>query len=227
MKNAGTHIAGEESGVNRRSLPPVGASVGRIANLSARSGIFREGEEASYIYDVLKGAVTISKAMPDGRRQIVEVLGPGSLFGMTFSDVYRCQADALTDVRLRRIRRQNATDSKELQHRLFRQYSQELDDVRTHALLLGRKSAMERVASFLLSLPSAITPSDYRAAKTFEPERVTTMTQREIGDYLGLKIETVSRNITLLKQRMIIAKGKRGHFHLLDIGALQRLACPS
>ena len=197
---------------------------GRI-QYRTRQPIFLEGASAGFVFEVLKGTVMISKTLPDGRRQIVEMLGPGSLFGITSLGSYPCQADALTAVEVHRIPRRLASESKTLQKRWCDQLISELEAVQNHALLLGRKSAMERVASFLLSLP-VVRNSSGPGAVSQASSRITNMTQLEIGDYLGLKVETVSRTLAILKRRMIIAKGKRGQFLVLDLGALGRLASP-
>lgn len=186
----------------------------------ARTKIYDEGAPAGFFYEVLDGTVMISKMMADGRRQIVEVLAPGSLFGMTSCETYPCQAEALTSVRLSRMPRSWLTASPELQVRWCRQLLRELEAVQNHALLLGRKSALGRVAWFLLSLPQqqrSEVPSGHDA-------RATAMTQTEIGDYLGLEVPTISRALAVLKKRMLIKKGKRGHFKLLDASALRVLA---
>lgn len=192
----------------------------------ARQPVFLQGARADNVFEVLEGTVMISKTLPDGRRQIVEMLGPGSLFGITSSACYPCQADALTAVEVQRIPRREASASRSIQNRWREQLVAELEAVQNHALLLGRKSAIERVASFLLSLPVA-RPGQGAAASSQASARVTMMTQVEIGDYLGLKVETVSRTLAILMRRMIIAKGKRGHFMVLDLGALSRLASPA
>ena len=206
-------------GNNRQALQ---LDIGCVAATEhgARTKIYDEGASAGFFYEVLDGTVIISKMMADGRRQIVEVLGPGSMFGMTSCETYPCQAEALTAVRVSRMPRSWLTGSPDLQMRWCRQLLRELEAVQNHALLLGRKSALGRVAWFLLSLPQqqrADLPSGQEA-------RATAMTQAEIGDYLGLQVPTISRALAALKKRMLIKKGKCGHFRLLDVGSLRALA---
>ena len=99
-----------------------------------------------------------------------------------------------------------------------------MDALQDHALLLGRKSAIERIASFLLALPSLGSPYERVPLGVEANAFAIALGQRDIGDYLGLKVETVSRNLATLKRRMIIATGKRGQFRLLDLDALRTIA---
>ncbi len=188
----------------------------------ARTKVYDEGAPAGFFYEVLDGVVMISKIMADGRRQIVEVLGPGSLFGMTSCENHPCQAEALTPVRVSRMPRSRLTASPDLQMRWCRQLLRELEAVQNHALLLGRKSALGRVAWFLLSLPQQ--QQRRGDVPSAQDARATAMTQAEIGDYLGLEVPTISRALAALKKRMLIKKGRRGHFRLLDVVTLRALA---
>ena len=210
-----------------KDLNKLESDTGGASQRKARALIYEQGERAEFVYEIIDGTVMLSKALPDGRRQIVEILGSGSLFGFSPAGDYSCRAQALTRVSLSIMDGEQAKASAHIQQRYAGQVMRKLDVLQDHALLLGRKSAIERIASFLLSLPhqvkSGATGAGHSGQQAFCRTR---MNQREIGDYLGLKVETISRNLAILKRQMIIAKGKRGQFELLDLAALRRLAGP-
>lgn len=221
-------------GINRTDIESAVRDLGELESdprgavqRKARALIYEQGERAEFVYEVIDGTVMLSKALPDGRRQIVEILGSGSLFGFSPVGDYSCRAQTLTHASLHIIDGEQAKASAPLQQRYANQLIQKFEVLQDHALLLGRKSAIERIASFLLSLPhqakAGASVAGHSGSQAFCRTR---MNQREIGDYLGLKVETISRNLAILKRQMIIAKGKRGQFELLDLAALRRLAGP-
>lgn len=193
--------------------------------LAGRCVLFVTGTPADSVYEIINGSVMTSRELIDGRRQVLEVLQTGSWFGRPAGENYTYTAETLTACVLRRIDRREIAQSGSLQSRLNAQLESTLAALQDHALLLGRMTAMERVASFLLELyrsePGRRVPHQPPARGIVVK---TLLKQRDIGDYLGLKVETVSRKIAILKKRTIIATGKRGQFRLLDLEALQRMA---
>lgn len=188
-----------------------------------RETIFREGTAATAVYEIADGGVIIYRALEDGRRQIFAILGPGAWIGSSAGHDYHYSAECLTSVRLIRYDRDEIDSSFTLQRQLMLHVQRMLDSLQEHAVLLGRRTAMERLAWFLLALPQL----SARLGKQPRGGMVQTMLkQRDIGDFLGLKVETISRNLAILKRRMIIATGKRGQFRLLDPEALRRMAEP-
>src|SRR3954467_446364 len=150
--------------------------------------IYGEGEPAEYVYQVIRGSVRTYKLLNDGRRQIGAFHLPGDVFGLEPEPAHRLTAEAIADTTVRLVKRrsleQAAGITVQVARSLWAMTAGELRHAEDHMLLLGRKNAMERVASFLLEM-------DRRLAKT--GMMALPMCRRDIGDYLGLTLETVSR----------------------------------
>ena len=118
--------------------------------------ILCEGEPAERCFEVMRGVVRAYRILPDGRRQIVNFLFPGEIFGQGFDGTYEYSADAVTETAVHGIGRRAvdrlAIEQPALAARLRDSIYQELRAAQDHIVLLGRKTASERVASFLLSL---------------------------------------------------------------------------
>jgi len=176
--------------------------------------IFGEGELAEFAYKVISGAVRCFRILCDGRRQISDFYLPGDIFGLGLHVERRETAEALADTELTLVRRSTLAADPQNAPRLWRQAVRDLQRSQAHALTLGRRSASERVASFLIDL----------ADRTFAGRNLELpMTRQDIADYLGLTIETVSRTLTQLQgQGMIeVAVGRR--LRLVDPQALADL----
>jgi CRP/FNR family nitrogen fixation transcriptional regulator len=177
--------------------------------------VFGEGESAEYVYRVVKGAVRTIRFSQDGRRQIMGFHLPGDVFGLEIGDEHTLSAEALADCEVSLIRRSLVDDAaahdpaaaQALLHLLSRQ----LHSAREHAAVLGRKSANERVASFLLQLGE-------RFASRREID--LPMSRADIADYLALTIETVSRAFTQMERDHAIALPSSRHVVVCDPGAL-------
>ncbi|MBM3559649.1 MAG: cyclic nucleotide-binding domain-containing protein [Alphaproteobacteria bacterium] len=128
------------------------------ARVSAASGtdIFREGEPAGALYNLTAGTVKLYKLLPDGRWQITGFLFPGDFLGLAMNDFYAHTAEAVGDVALCRFPRGRFEGLlgriPRLEHCLLAMASNELVQARDQMLLLGRKTASEKIASFLLLL---------------------------------------------------------------------------
>ena len=161
--------------------------------------IYGEDEPAEYVYQVIRGAVRTYKLLSDGRRQIGAFHLPGDVFGLESSANHRLAAEAILDTTLRLVKRKSLEQSAQSDVRVARDLwsitSGELRHAENHMLLLGRKTAMERVATFLLEM-------DRRLAKT--GLIALPMCRRDIGDYLGLTLETVSRALSELQQQGVL-----------------------
>ena len=199
------------------------SALGTISHFDRNSMIFSEGDEADFSYKVITGAVRLSKMMSDGRRQIAEFALPGDFFGINWLDEYALTAEALNDVtvvcygrgRLERLGDENS----EARAELFSTLRHDLWAAQNHLLLLGRQSALERVASFLVQLIDRNKGAD--KTKLDLP-----MTRLDIADYLGLTIETVCRMLAILKRRAIIAIPDRHTITVRNAAALRRAAEP-
>lgn len=164
--------------------------------------IVAQEADATYCYMVLSGCVRTVRLMEDGRRQVGEFLFAGDMFGWDALDRHDFGAEAVTTVTLRRFARQDleqlADQNRDVARRLRELSSRRARSGREHMVLLGRKTASERIASFLLEMEARST-QDARA--TIE----LPMSRSDMGDYLGLTIETVCRRLTRLRQDGTIA----------------------
>ncbi len=155
--------------------------------------IYGEGEPAEYVYQVINGAVRTYKLLSDGRRQIGAFHLPGDVFGLESGMTHRLAAEAIIDTTVRLVKRrsleQAAGSDVQVARKLWTMTAGELRHAEDHMLLLGRKSAMERVANFLLEMDRRLAVAGMMALP---------MCRRDIGDYLGLTLETVSRALSQL-----------------------------
>ena len=122
----------------------------RRQTYAAHDVIYFEGDDARHLYEIVSGAAMLYKLLPDGRRQVVEVLGPGDLFGFDMDDQHDCSAETLVGTTVLVFNRRDIEASSAAQSHLTRCALQQVCAMHDHAVLLGRKSAYERVASFLM-----------------------------------------------------------------------------
>lgn len=197
----------------------------RLQRMPEHEVVFREGDAADRLYEVVDGAVMLYKLLPDGRRQVVEILGPGDLFGLSAGDQHDCDAETLVSSGFRVIDRREAEGCDAGQKHIARCLRDRLADLRDHAVLLGRKSAFERVATFLVRMvphrgrSGCVGPSEVDTATV----RLA-MTRQEIADYLGLTIETVSRIISDMRRRGVVVADRQDRLNIPDVCALCRLS---
>jgi CRP-like cAMP-binding protein len=200
-------------------------SAGREVHFGPRTLIFLEGDDAESVFRVVDGLVMLYKLLPDGRRQVVELLGKGDVFGFSRFPVRDCSAETLMATHCvvydRSYVERSPALAREWNARLYAQ----LCALHEHVMLLGRKSAMERMASFLLRcVPGRGEPDCPGPQKTEDRAFIRlTMTRQEIGDFLGLTIETVSRLLGRLKRRGVVSLGKLDEIHAHDVCRLCRL----
>ena len=192
-------------------------------HLTPKQVLFIEGDPAARYFTIVDGVVSISKSMVDGRRQIVGFMFPGDFLGVTDGELYSCTAQAVTPVELCRFPRPSfealAEECPEIEHRLLHAVSTELVEAQEHMLILGRQTAEERLCSFLLHLGK-------RAPHRGEPDNPVhlPMSRGDIGDYLGLSLETVSRTFTVLRDHGVIKLADAHTVELSDRNQLQQMA---
>lgn len=188
--------------------------------------IYYEGDPADRFYEVTEGAVMLFKLLPDGRRQVVGLLAPGDIFGLPASDDHDSAAETLVPSVLKAIERRDVEDSVELQRHVNHCLLRQIADLREHSVLLGRKSAFERVASYLMNMVPGRGIADTCRGRPDEgcDEAVVriTMTRQEIADYLGLTIETVSRIISDMKRRRLLVADRQDRLRVVDVCQLCR-----
>ena len=155
--------------------------------------VFKEAEPAAYVYQVIEGAVRSHKLLSDGRRQIGAFHLAGDIFGFENGDLHRFTAEAVVDTTLHFVERQRLIKTDPMVVRtLLTMTTANLEHVENHLLLLGRQTAEERVAAFLLEMNGRLAA----------PEGMSLpMDRRDIADYLGLTLETVSRVLSGFKRK--------------------------
>lgn len=201
---------------------PALAKLGIVARYGHRETIYSQGDEAKYSYKVVSGAVRHSKFLLNGRRQIADFSLPGELFGFENDDEYSLTAEALSDVVVVRYPRscveRLGDELAEVRRHLMSNLRRDLAQAQEHLVMLGRQSAKERVASFILTLAGR---SDARNGDAI----ALPMGRQDIADYLGLTIETVCRAISDLKQSGVVRIPSRHELVILRLDVLKALAC--
>jgi CRP/FNR family nitrogen fixation transcriptional regulator len=184
-------------------LGTAGASQTRVAasEFNYRKGveIYGEKEPSDYVYQLTSGAVCTYKLLSDGRRQIGAFHLVGDVFGFESSGFHRFTAEAIVDTALRLVRRRSlefvAERDVSVANNPLSHTTSNLRHAEDHMLLLGRKTALERVAAFLVEMDRRLTAAGVLALP---------MSRRDIADYLGLTLETVSRALSHLHERGIL-----------------------
>jgi CRP-like cAMP-binding protein len=196
-------------------------TIGTVAHFGAHETIFAEGDTANCVYKVLSGAVRLCKMLADGRRQITDFALTGDHFGFEWGREHAITAEALGPVvalrcprsRLERLERERQDVRESLMHMLRR----DLWAAQNHLLMLGRQTAKERVASFLLLMAER---RKTNGQKTID----VPMSRQDIADYLGLTIETVCRALSELKKARVIAVPNRHQIVIRNVDILETMA---
>lgn len=218
---------GEPSFSGRAPVAPVPADsvaaldrLGAVIMLRRDETLFLAGDPAESYFKVLKGAVRSCKLLADGRRHIAEFFLPGDFVGLDAGETYPMLAEAIGDTTLIRYSRRKveamAAEQPRIAQGLVEIMRTALAAARERMVLLGHMTAMERIASFLMGVSE-------RAADG----RITLpMTRTDIGDYLGLTMETVSRALSQLKNDGIIVQRNMHELRIADRAALLELTKP-
>lgn len=187
-----------------RNLPEADGANGRYAN-------------------ILRGVVKLTKLMEDGRQQIVGLQFAPDFVGRPFHNDSGTFAEAATETSIcsfpSKVLAEMIAEAPNLERRLHAQTLKELDEAREWMLTLGRKTAVEKVASFLLLLAKNFDPEalDRQEIITFE----LPLTRSDIGDFLGLTVETVSRQMTNLRRKRLIELEKNRRVTVIDLTGLE------
>jgi CRP/FNR family transcriptional regulator, nitrogen fixation regulation protein len=210
-----------------RSTNPIVPVITIHANFGASEVSFRcgqeihgQGEPAERIYEVQRGAVRSYKILSDGRRQICAFHLEHDIFGWENGQHYRFTAEAIVDTTVRVVKRQIlegvAAIDVQVTHNLLNLATKSLEHAENQMMLLGRKNSREKVAAFLLEMDSRLSSSGVLDLP---------MTRRDIADYLGLTIETVSRELSRLCACGILAfsESSQRRVMLVDREKLQKL----
>jgi CRP/FNR family transcriptional regulator len=201
--------AGEKTCARSEDLMERIRTLGQTTTLARDETLFCEGDEADAVYVVHSGTVRCCKMLNDGRRQIIGFYQAGDLLGLSLGEDYAYSAEGVTPVRLRRLGRtqlESLLDAHpQLRRRLFSIAAGELAAAQNQMLLLGRKTARERICTFLLGRAGT-------AGGTVE----LPMSRADIADYLGLTIETVSRTLSQLRSAGLIRMPGLNSLELAD-----------
>lgn len=197
-------------------------AIGPTVDYQAGETILFESDQASSVYSLRSGLVRLSKLLPDGRRQIAGFLFAGDFLGITMEEEHAFTAEAIAPTSMCRYPRARFDDfvaqHPGLERRLYAVAAHELAAARQQLVLLGRKTATERVSSFLLMLSGRCSLLDPGAMIDLPVSRM------DMADYLGLRIETISREISALKAARVIQLTERQTFRIIDRQRLEQLA---
>jgi CRP/FNR family nitrogen fixation transcriptional regulator len=175
--------------------------LGSLSEFTYRKGavIFGEKEPAEYVYQVKRGAVRSYKLLSDGRRQIGAFHLQGDIFGFQNGRTHRFTAEAVVNTTVCLIKQRGLEDVADadpvVTRNLIDMTTRSLQHAENHLLVLGRKSSIEKVAAFLLDMDERMNGT---ATVTLA------MSRRDIADYLGLTVETVSRSLSKLHQAGVL-----------------------
>ena len=197
-------------------------ALAQTIDFEPRTNLFMQEQPANAVYNVTEGTVRLYKLLPDGRRQIVGFALPGDFLGLALDDQYAFSADAIGAVKACRFSREafsNLVDEKpHLLRRLHEFATHELRLAQDQMVVLGRRTAEEKVASFLIGLRDRWARISGVSVTVPLP-----MSRQDIADFLGLTIETVSRTLSQLardKAILIVPDGVR----LMDMARMEALA---
>jgi len=201
-------------------------AIGRHRDLVAGESLIWEGDDSVLVANVVDGVLKLSTGTEDGREQIVGVVYPSDFIGRPFGQTNSYGVTALTNARVCVFSRRDfdafARQHPALEHKLLDRTLNELDRTRRWMLLLGRKSASEKVASFLLELSERLVEPGCKVDFGLAHRRLSLpFSRQQIADVLGLTIETVSRQFTRLKTEGIVDLPSRREVTILDRVALE------
>lgn len=196
---------------------------GSVKKLLPKEHLFLEGDPKTHVYKVEAGTVLIYKILPDSKRQVIDIAFPGDHIGLGSTGAHAFNAQATEPVRVRCLSvgalHQFAALDPRLSFKLYEAVALELDAARNHLLTIGYRDASGRLAGFLLALARRNERHGHDAT-----EFVLPMRRADIGDFLGLTIETVSRTFSKLKADGVIVLDQGGYVRICDPAALHQIA---
>ena len=199
---------------NQRALPALGSAL----NFAENRGIYGEGDQADCFFKVALGVVRTCTFLSDGRRQIDAFYLPGNVFGLEAGAEHSLSAETVCASTVISYRRRDletlATDSEGFSQQLFSYAMQSLARAQRHAVLLGRRCAIEKLAAFL---------TDWAAYSPVSEFLTLEMPRQDIADYLGLTIETISRTFAHLEDQALIELPTARQVRLMDPEGLHHL----
>jgi CRP/FNR family transcriptional regulator len=201
--------------------------ISRRKTVPAHQAIFRDGDLSDNYYNITSGIVKLVKTLADGHQHIVGLLYPADFMGQSLNKHHTYAAESATDVELCAYPRAPfehfLTSHPELERQIFHATIRELDLCRDWTLLLGRKCSYERVAGFLLMMARRASRKGLDEQKNYVHFELP-FTRAEMADYLGLTLETVSRQFSQLKKKEVIALPSSRDIIIPDIELLSLVA---
>lgn len=218
----GSRVGGLCQALDTSVLDDVSAASQRF-HLEARRSLFRAGDPAGQIFFIVAGVVKLYRLLADGRQQVVGFRFPGDMLGYAAAGSHGFDAETLAPGHFCRIERRHLDAllrrHPHMERRMLDLCLRELSATQDHLVSVGRRPAEARVAEFLLGLHAAW------MKRGAPPEALPMpMTRADIGDFLGLTLETVSRSFAGFKRRRLITEPAPQTVRLLDMAALARLA---
>ena len=204
-------------------------TIGRRRLLEPGEPLIWEGDESVLVANVIEGVLKLSSSTEDGREQIVGVVYPSDFIGRPFAGTAGHSVTALTEAKVCVFARGDfdrfASEHPKLEHKLLERTLGELDRTRKWMLLLSRKSAQEKVATFLLEMSDRLVETGCDAPSETPLQRFDLpFSRQQVADVLGLTIETVSRQMTMLKRNGVIGLPTRRSVEISDRTALEDIA---
>jgi CRP/FNR family transcriptional regulator, nitrogen fixation regulation protein len=203
--------------------PSLMESLGTLRKYDVDERVYSQDEPADYWYRLVVGAARKCTQISDGRRQIVDFLLPGDLFGFHAGAAHECSVECVvSNTAVLRYQRRQMESLMEEDSQLAREVRDivfgSLDRLQSRMILLGRSRALERVCGFLLEMA-------HRAQIETEGTVALPMSRYDIADYLAIAVETVSRSLTTLRSERVIAFYDTRHFRIIDRRALEARCC--
>lgn len=190
--------------------------------VSVGQHLFHEGDEAHNVYEVISGLLRLTRVLENGSRQVIAFALPGDFVGFPDGNVHHTDCDVLVAGEVVAYRRQaleSGAGDPALHTRLLQAALKEISGMQDHFMMLARKSAPEKVASFLMVMAERTGTFDGVHQRLVLP-----MKRSDIADFLGLTIETVCRAITRLRKARIIALKDAQTVIILDHNRLENAA---
>jgi len=201
-------------------------SISRKRHVEAGEQLLWEGDDGAQVANVVEGVLKLSSHTPDGQEQILGLAYASDFLGRPFEAKTPYGIEALTDATVCVFQRADfdnfAREHPKLEHKLLERTLTELDRSRRWILLLGRMTAEQKLASFLLETAERLQPATCSFVPTVGPVRlILPLTRQQIANILGLTIETVSRQFTNMKKRGLLDLPARREVTILDKAGLE------
>lgn len=220
-RSAPLHTDGQKRVVALPGIADALLRIGQVTHCRKDGTVYEAGSQADHIFRVTSGTLRVVQLLPDGRRHICSFLNPGDFFGFSEIGEHAVSVEAITEASLLRYPRRQfesiLQSHADAGQQIFRLMCHQLSMSNRMLLLLGRKTAAERLASFLRIM--ADSGDIVRGSQIYLP-----MSRADIADHLGLTIETVSRTITQFRQQKIIEISDRHQVRILNPEALEEMA---